>query len=309
MPGTIHCTDYLLKTVFQYFRSISFITRTPDGNRGVITETKDNIPELGAPSVPTVETLRKFIPEEDLWPIGDVWYYHDLHYESFDWKNYIRDVEKLGQAPSRNADEFCSRAQFINYNLYRNMFEAWNQKMWNYASGLLLWMSHPAWPSMIWQTYSYDYETHGSFYGAKKACEPIHVQWNSVNKKLQVVNTTLENIPDAKVFFRVYDLKGKQLYEKKISVELEANKLTDCMEIALPPEIRDVSLVRTQLSDRRGKTFTLIPVAIFCELFFISARINILLSFFFGVFHFMRSSDFPPSCKTEKSVGSEGLIQ
>ena len=25
------------------------------------------------------------------------------------------------------------------------------------------------------------------------------------------------------------------------------------MEIALPPEIRDVSLVRTQLSDRRGK--------------------------------------------------------
>ena len=209
--------------------------------------------ELGAPSVPTVETLRKFIPEEDLWPIGDVWYYHDLHYESFDWKNYIRDVEKLGQAPSRNADEFCSRAQFINYNLYRNMFEAWNQKMWNYASGLLLWMSHPAWPSMIWQTYSYDYETHGSFYGAKKACEPIHVQWNSVNKKLQVVNTTLENIPDAKVFFRVYDLKGKQLYEKKISVELEANKLTDCMEIALPPEIRDVSLVRTQLSDRRGK--------------------------------------------------------
>lgn len=115
-------------------------------------------------------------------------------------------------------------------------------------------MGEPSrWPSMIWQTYSYDYETHGSFYGAKKACEPIHVQWNSVNKKLQVVNTTLENIPDAKVFFRVYDLKGKQLYEKKISVELEANKLTDCMEIALPPEIRDVSLVRTQLSDRRGK--------------------------------------------------------
>lgn len=49
------------------------------------------------------------------------------------------------------------------------MFEAWNQKMWNYASGLLLWMSHPAWPSMIWQTYSYDYETHGSFYGANES--------------------------------------------------------------------------------------------------------------------------------------------
>ena len=209
--------------------------------------------ELGAPSVPTAETLRKFIPAEDLWPIGDVWYYHDLHYESFDWKNYIRDIDRLGAEPSRDADEFCSRAQFINYNLYRNMFETWNQKMWNYASGLLLWMSHPAWPSVIWQTYSYDYETHGSFYGVKKACEPVHIQWNSVNRKLQVINTTLKELPGTKAFFRIYDLKGNKLYERNRLVNLAANKLTDCMEVAFPPEIKDVSLVRLQLFDRRGK--------------------------------------------------------
>lgn len=209
--------------------------------------------ELGAPSVPTAETLRKFIPAEDLWPIGDVWYYHDLHYESFDWKNYIRDIDRLGAEPSRDADEFCSRAQFINYNLYRNMFETWNQKMWNYASGLLLWMSHPAWPSVIWQTYSYDYETHGSFYGVKKACEPVHIQWNSVNRKLQVINTTLKELPGTKAFFRIYDLKGNKLYERNRLVNLAANKLTDCLEVAFPPEIKDVSLVRLQLFDRRGK--------------------------------------------------------
>lgn len=209
--------------------------------------------ELGAPSVPTAETLRRFIPEEDLWPIGDVWYYHDLHYESFDWKNYIRDVEKLGAAPSGNADEFCSRAQFLNYNLYRNMFETWNQKMWNYASGLLLWMSHPAWPSVIWQTYSYDYETHGSFYGSKKACEPIHIQWNAINNKLQVVNTTLADIPQAKALFCIYNMEGKKLYEKRVSVALEANKLTDCLEVAPPPEIKAISLVRAQLCDRKDK--------------------------------------------------------
>ena len=212
--------------------------------------------ELGAPSVPTVETLRKFIPEEDLWPIGDVWYYHDLHYESFDWKNYIRDVEKLGMAPSRSADEFCSRAQFLNYNLYRNMFETWNQKMWNYASGLLLWMSHPAWPSVIWQVYSYDYETHGAFYGAKKACEPIHVQWNSVNGKLQVINTTLGKISNAKASFKIYNLKGQKLYEEKISVNLDANGLTDCMEVFVPSEINELSLIRTQLLDRKGHTIS-----------------------------------------------------
>ena len=213
--------------------------------------------ELGAPSVPTAETIRKFIPEEDLWPISDVWYYHDLHYESFDWKNYIRDVEKLGKKPSQNVDEFCSRAQFINYNVYRNMFEAWNQQMWSYASGLLLWMSHPAWPSMIWQTYSYDYETHGSYYGVKKACEPVHIQWNAVNGKLQIINTTLHTIPDAKVSYLIYSLQGKQIYRKDFSAKVDANERTDCSELLFPSSVKELSLVRVRLSDRKGNVISM----------------------------------------------------
>jgi hypothetical protein len=94
-----------------------------------------------------------------------------------------------------------------------------DDKMWNDAAGLLIWMSHPAWPSVIWQVYSYDYETHGAFYGAKKACEPIHVQWNSVNGKLQVINTTLGKISNAKASFKIYNLKGQKLYEEKMQMD------------------------------------------------------------------------------------------
>lgn len=209
--------------------------------------------ELGSPSVPTAATIRKFIPEEDIWPIGDVWYYHDLHYESFDWKHYIRDVHKLGKQPSQNVDEFCARAQFINYNTYRNMFEAWNQRMWNHASGLLLWMSHPAWPSMIWQTYSFDYETHGAFFGSKKACEPLHIQWNYLNRKLQVVNTTLKELPDAKAVFTVYNHEGKRLYRKALKLDAGANCVTTCLEAAIPQEITSLTLVRLNLFDRKGR--------------------------------------------------------
>ena len=49
---------------------------------------------------------------------------------------------------------FCRKAQLINYDSHRAMLEAWNSRMWNSASGVLLWMSHPAWPSLEWQTYS-----------------------------------------------------------------------------------------------------------------------------------------------------------
>ena len=209
--------------------------------------------ELGTPSVPTYSTVKKFIPKEDLWPIGDVWYYHDLHIGSFEWKDYIEDVNRMGNAPCLDAEEFCRRAQVINYNSHRFMFEAWNHKMWNNTSGLLLWMSHPAWPSMIWQTYSYDYETHGSFYGCKKACEPVHIQWNMNDRKVAVANTTLTSYKNTIASFSVYDLNGRMLYDHKMKINPEANKLSETEEVSMPQDIDKLVLVRLQLKDGKGK--------------------------------------------------------
>ena len=45
-------------------------------------------------------------------------------------------------------------AQFVNYEGYRAMFEAQSKN----RMGLLIWMSHPAWPSFVWQTYDYYFE-------------------------------------------------------------------------------------------------------------------------------------------------------
>ena len=89
--------------------------------------------------------------EEDTWPISDVWYYHDWHNHRYGSKTFSELYKegmdrKLG--PSDNLDDFCKKAQLINYESHRAIFEAWNSKMWNDASGVLLWMSHPAW--LVW---------------------------------------------------------------------------------------------------------------------------------------------------------------
>ena len=117
--------------------------------------------ELGSPSVPTAASMRKMMPEADQWPISDTWHYHDL-LNGLD--EYVSAVDRLyGKAES--LDDFCKKVQLINYDSYRAMFESWNSRLWGDASGVLLWMSHPAWPSVEWQTYSWDYETFGSFFG------------------------------------------------------------------------------------------------------------------------------------------------
>lgn len=210
--------------------------------------------ELGAPAMPTAETIRKFIAPEDLWPIGDVWYYHDLHQNIHGWQLYISHINSLGDEPAKDVDEFCERAQWLNYEIYRNMFEAWNHKMWQTTSGLLLWMSHPAWPSVIWQTYTYDYETPAPFFGSKKACEPTHIQWNATSHRLQVVNASCDEFVGAKATFTIYDHSGKALWSKQWKgLNIVADNLLDIEQVELPTMDEPLVMIRLKLHDKQGK--------------------------------------------------------
>lgn len=210
--------------------------------------------ELGAPAMPTAETIRKFIAPEDLWPIGDVWYYHDLHQNIHGWQLYIAHINALGDAPAKDVDEFCERAQWLNYEIYRNMFEAWNHKMWQTTSGLLLWMSHPAWPSVIWQTYTYDYETPAPFFGSKKACEPTHIQWNATSHRLQIVNASCNTFVDAKATFTIYDHSGKALWSKQWKeLNITANNLLEVEQVDLPASDEPLVMIRLKLYNKQGK--------------------------------------------------------
>ena len=80
--------------------------------------------------------------------------------------------------------EWTTLAQFVNYEGYRAMYEAQSRN----RMGLLIWMSHPAWPSLVWQTYDYFFEPTAAYFGAKKASEPLHIQWNPTTEAVEVVN-------------------------------------------------------------------------------------------------------------------------
>lgn len=186
--------------------------------------------EMGSFSIPVASTIRKFIAPEDRWPINDVWAYHDLHHTSQNFEGFMGAVEKAGGMPEgleaveslEKADSlmeiFADAAQSVCYDAWRAMLESWNSRMWNNTTGLILWMSHPAWPSFIWQTYSYDYEKNGAYEGAKKACEPIHIQMNpglddSSPSTVSIINVTRKNLTGLKAVARIYDANGALIKE------------------------------------------------------------------------------------------------
>ncbi len=186
--------------------------------------------EVGTPSLPKARTVREFMAKEDVWPINDVWYYHDWHNRSFGEKTFseiYKDAIDQKYGESDNIDDFCKKAQLINYDSHRAIFEAWNSKMWNDASGVLLWMSHPAWPSMVWQNYSSNGDTGGAYYGAQKACKPIHVQMSLDKYHIDVINATLKEINNVQIIISVCDKNGKKVDSYAVKIDkVKANAKT-----------------------------------------------------------------------------------
>ena len=120
-----------------------------------------------------------------------------------------------GQAPTWKTSS--ARRRCSNYVEHRAIFEGFNAHLWAPNSGRLLWMTQPAWPSSSWQILSSDYDTQASFYGVKKACEPIHVQLDLVQLRSGCRQHYRSELPDASLSARVYSLENKLLLESSRS--------------------------------------------------------------------------------------------
>ena len=146
--------------------------------------------ETGTPSFSTLEAFKASIAPQDLWPISDAWAYHDWHQSgNGDMNPFMAQVQSEFGAPT-SLEDFERKAQMLDYVDHRAIFEGMNAHLWAPNSGRMLWMTQPAWPSNTWQILSSDYDTQASFYGVKKACEPLHVQLDLSNYQVAIVNTT-----------------------------------------------------------------------------------------------------------------------
>lgn len=207
--------------------------------------------ELGAQAIPTANTIRKFIAPEDLWPINDVWAYHDLHHKSHFFGDFIEAVNSYGEATGM--EDFAKKGQMVSYNTWRAIIEAVNSKMWGNTTGLVLWMSHPSWPSMTWQTHTYDYETPGAYFGVKKAQEPIHIQMNLPDYKVIILNNTFVPQKGMTVTVKGYDIQGKQYYSKTAKFDAAAGQKTECFIAEVDQQAPDLALIRLELKNRKGE--------------------------------------------------------
>jgi hypothetical protein len=173
--------------------------------------------ELGIATFTTFESFKEFIPASHWWSAdwskNEMWNKHFFGElaSAANPESYFNTVKK-NYGASTGIEEFCEKSQYLNLEIMKAIYEGWNDHLWNDATGILIWMSQPAYPSFVWQTYDYYYDATGAYWGAKKGCEPLHIQWNCANNSVKIINTSLLDYTHLKAKATVYNLDGS-MYE------------------------------------------------------------------------------------------------
>jgi hypothetical protein len=114
----------------------------------------------------------------------------------------------------------------------------------------MLWMTQPAWASTVWQIISHDYDTQSSYYGVKKACEPVHIQLDLSNYVVAVVNTTTAPLPGVSLAASVFSLDNKLLAHHEERKDAAVNSMTEGFPLDLAKFLSSsVVLVKLELHD------------------------------------------------------------
>ncbi|MDN3582417.1 discoidin domain-containing protein [Mucilaginibacter flavus] len=201
--------------------------------------------ELGTAVFTNFESFKKFMPKENWWPRNQMWNQHFFGELAFNAgpDNYDRSIT-VGYGAPTGIEDYCRKAQFVNIETNKAMFEGWQDHIGEDASGLMTWMSQSAYPSMVWQTYDYYYDLTGAFWGAKKACEPIHIQWNPVNNAIKVVNTTRTDVDGLTAQAEIYNLDGQLVkqYSQTQAIDALSNTAVECFRLNLSESRANLAL-------------------------------------------------------------------
>ncbi|KAA9039437.1 glycoside hydrolase family 2 [Ginsengibacter hankyongi] len=207
------------------------------------------------PQIPVLESLKKMIPKDSLWPIGSAWLYHAARGKFHNLDAYNNAMaERLGKA--NDLEDYLRKAQYLNYEGMRAMFEAFEVNRFK-ATGIIQWMYNASWPKLWWQLYDYYLMPTGAFYGARKANESLHISFNYATREIDAINNTAEPANELFGEINVYDFNMKIVLQKTLSIANLASQET--RPVFTLPHNMDVSktwFLDLRLFDKRHKEMT-----------------------------------------------------
>jgi exo-1,4-beta-D-glucosaminidase len=185
-------------------------------------------------TVPTLDSIRRFLSpfeQTELWKNPDYNQYH-ANYEaglpninqnggySFGTLHDLDAAIRARYGPWSGLQQYVEEAQVQNYETQRAEFEAYVDHSTNTeapSTGIVYWQLNKGWPTLLWDLYNYDFDQAGSYFGAKKANEPLHVLYAYDDGTVSVDNLGALEQSGLSVEAKVYAVDGQLLGDQTAS--------------------------------------------------------------------------------------------
>ncbi len=193
------------------------------GAHGFITETS------AGPSIPPIGSLDKMLPASAVQPGTVEWNYHAGLLGFKDFRHMEEAMKAIYGAPA-GLEDYERKAQAMAYDSERAMFEAYSRNKYE-STGIIQWMLNNAWPSLIWHLYDYYLQPAGGYFGAKKACEPLHVMYSYDDRSVAVVNSGYGAHPGWRRRRRSTILRLHRRFSQQSRVDVGADGVTRALTL------------------------------------------------------------------------------
>ncbi|MFF4019971.1 sugar-binding domain-containing protein [Streptomyces sp. NPDC001843] len=214
------------------------------------------------PDIPTLDTLHRMMTPDELdtlWKNPGVKQYHRSPSSVFGTlKIYDNALTGRYGAPTGLTD-YVRKAQLAQYEAVRAQFEAYQRGATDAskpATGVVYWMFNSGWTSLHWQLMDRYLDQGGAYFGAKKANEPLHVQYSYDDRSVVVVGNRHAAASGLTVRATLFNPDGTQKYDRTVTgVSVNGDGARSTV-LTLPSSVSGLAttyLVRLTLTDSSGK--------------------------------------------------------
>jgi exo-1,4-beta-D-glucosaminidase len=214
-------------------------------------------------SIPPLEDLTRMLSPQELealWQDPRARQYH----ASAAWSIFATlepfDIALSGRyGRPKNLADYVAKSQLDNYENVRAQFEAFNAHMdaAKPATGVIYWMLNNAWPSLHWHLYDYFLNPAGAYFGAKKANEPVHIQYSYDTRAIMAVNHTLTPERGLRAVIRVRNMDGSVAFEQRLQgIDLAGNGARQISTLTALDGLSRTYFIELELASAAGQSIS-----------------------------------------------------
>lgn len=222
------------------------------------------IPEFAVSSAPNVESIRKFIPPDELWPPGPSWGYHWADLDTF---RALND-QVLGDERTDSIDRFVEGTQISQGTIFQWGIEHMRRR--KPKSSAISICHFITWaPDMKWGIVDYFQLPKRSYDYVRRAYQPLLVslkidkrRWLPGEKfqaEVWLVNDLHKAFRDCTLHIQVSDKEGKQLAARDYpiaEIPSDSSARHDTFEWTVHGRLSDAFRVTADLRDSRGRALS-----------------------------------------------------